>query len=196
MTRRAPRAPQTETGSRLTRAPSMSRRPFKARGGNTSKEGVGRLDRLAKRPLAQPGLMACGEFGGHRDELRREILNSCVSQIISHGAMKTFAAHQSRPVQHKIDVSQHTALRHGARPTLQGGEGPPASQNPPTRAPTEVPQRRCRVGCLSPRGDAGRRYVPSRGRRRRRARGRLGLGPGLKGRLQAESLTGRRLPTC
>ena len=79
MTMRAPSARQTETGTGLTRAPSISQRPLILHRAEDAGQRERRLKRIHQAAFVEPDLMAGAELGGDRHEFPLQPLDGDVA---------------------------------------------------------------------------------------------------------------------
>ena len=91
MTMRAPSARQTETGTGLTSAPSISQRPLILHRAEDAGQRERGLKRVHQAAFVEPDLMAGAELGGDRHEFPLQPLDGDVLQMVLETAAQALA---------------------------------------------------------------------------------------------------------
>ena len=178
MTRSAPSARATLTGTGLTIAPSNSQRRPSAPV-RTRRAGRRRRASPRQRAALQPDFMPGAEFGRDAGEADRQVLDAHGADRLLEPPAQPIAADQPAAAEGKVEQAEHAPLGQRAGEDFRARRAGRrrSSRRPPRRSRI---RRRRRERRPSPRVLAARRYAPSRAPRRRRAPRRSAAASGLR----------------
>ena len=108
-TMRAPNARQTDTGTGLTRAPSISQRPLILHRAEDAGQREGRLKRVHQAAFIEPDLMAGAELGGDRHEFPLQPLDGDILQMVLETAAQALAGDQARASEIDVEKAEDPA---------------------------------------------------------------------------------------
>ena len=119
ITRSAPSARATLTGTGLTIAPSNSQRPLIFTGSNTPGKRIGGADRVDQQAAPQPDLVPAADLGGDAGEPNRQILDAKPAKLGLEPRAQPLAADEAAAGEGEIEEAEHAAAGQGPGECLE-----------------------------------------------------------------------------